>query len=232
MSVTSQVWSQHMIWMAYKELGQENSQQGNGAETMRFEWKEDCAWNIVRKVESNLGQREGEKSPSWWCWETVDNQSLCSLNLNYIYKDCGLLYIYKDCGLIHRSSGDISFQKKELSCLLLMMDSWENAQEAGHDVFFIRSQVHLYDKWRQFPDGQDPEILFPFCLLCPIGVPSTEASEADLVVNNSPANAGSCKKCGFNPWVGKIPWSMAWQPTPVFLPGETHGQKSLVSFRT
>ena len=66
----------------------------------------------------------------------VENQSLCSLNLNYIYKDCGLLYIYKDCGLIHRSSGDISFQKTELSCLLLMMDSWENAQEAGHDVFY------------------------------------------------------------------------------------------------
>ena len=39
----------------------------------------------------------------------------------------------------------------------------------------------------------------------------------DLVVNNSPANAGSCKKCGFSPRVGKIPWSMAWQPTPVFL---------------
>ena len=26
---------------------------------------------------------------------------------------------------------------------------------------------------------------------------------------------------GFNPWVGKIPWSGAWQPTPVFLPGES-----------
>ena len=26
---------------------------------------------------------------------------------------------------------------------------------------------------------------------------------------------------GFDPWVGKIPWKMAWQPTPVFLPGES-----------
>ena len=26
---------------------------------------------------------------------------------------------------------------------------------------------------------------------------------------------------GFNPWVGKIPWRMAWKPTPVFLPGES-----------
>ena len=36
-----------------------------------------------------------------------------------------------------------------------------------------------------------------------------------------------CKRCGFNPWVGKIPWRRAWQPTPVFLPGESHGLRSL-----
>ena len=29
------------------------------------------------------------------------------------------------------------------------------------------------------------------------------------------------KRCGFSPWVGKIPWRSAWQPTPVFLPGES-----------
>ena len=32
---------------------------------------------------------------------------------------------------------------------------------------------------------------------------------------------------GWEPWVGKIPWRRAWQPTPVFLPGESHGQRSL-----
>ena len=30
------------------------------------------------------------------------------------------------------------------------------------------------------------------------------------------------KRCGFDPWVGKIPWRRAWQPTPDFLPGESH----------
>ena len=34
----------------------------------------------------------------------------------------------------------------------------------------------------------------------------------------------------FNPWVGKIPWRRAWQPTPVFLPGESHGQRSLAGY--
>ena len=36
------------------------------------------------------------------------------------------------------------------------------------------------------------------------------------------------ERCGFDPWVGKIPWRRAGQPTPVFLPGESHGQRSLV----
>ena len=35
------------------------------------------------------------------------------------------------------------------------------------------------------------------------------------------------KSLGFNPWVGKLPWKRAWKPTPVFLPGKSHGQRSL-----
>ena len=38
------------------------------------------------------------------------------------------------------------------------------------------------------------------------------------------------KRHRFNSWVGKILWRRAWQPTPVFLPGESHGQRSLVGF--
>ena len=38
------------------------------------------------------------------------------------------------------------------------------------------------------------------------------------------------KRRGFNPRVGKIPWRRTWQPTPVFLPGESHGQRSLMGY--
>ena len=38
------------------------------------------------------------------------------------------------------------------------------------------------------------------------------------------------KRCGFDPWVGKIPWKRKWQPTPIFLPGKSHGQRSLVCY--
>ena len=38
------------------------------------------------------------------------------------------------------------------------------------------------------------------------------------------------RRCGSDPWVRKIPWRRRWQPTPVFLPGESHGQRSLVDY--
>ena len=49
------------------------------------------------------------------------------------------------------------------------------------------------------------------------------------MVKNLPANAGN-KRLRFNPWVRKIPWRRAWQPTPVLLPGELNGQRSLVGY--
>ena len=35
---------------------------------------------------------------------------------------------------------------------------------------------------------------------------------------------------GFDPWVGKIPWRRKWQPTPVFLPGESRRQRNLAGY--
>ena len=56
------------------------------------------------------------------------------------------------------------------------------------------------------------------------------ASQVALVVKNWGTNAGRYKRCWFDPWVRKTPWRRAWQPTPVFLPGESHGQGSLVGY--
>ena len=42
-------------------------------------------------------------------------------------------------------------------------------------------------------------------------------------------SACKCRRHGFNPWVGKIPCRRKWQPTPIFLPGESHGQRRLAS---
>ena len=43
-------------------------------------------------------------------------------------------------------------------------------------------------------------------------------------------SACQCRRHGFDPWSRKIPWRRKWQPTPVFLPGESHGQRNLVNY--
>ena len=49
------------------------------------------------------------------------------------------------------------------------------------------------------------------------------------MVKNPPAKAGD-KRHGFSLWVGKILWRRIWQPTPVFLLGQSNGQRRLVGY--
>ena len=68
--------------------------------------------------------------------------------------------------------------------------------------------------------------------------PMSPALQADSLLSEPDGASGkepSCqcrryKRPGLSPWVGEIPWSRKWQPTPVFLPGESHGQRSLVGY--
>ena len=39
-----------------------------------------------------------------------------------------------------------------------------------------------------------------------------------------------CRRRGFHPWIKKTPWRREWLPTPVFLPGKSHGQRSLAGY--
>ena len=55
------------------------------------------------------------------------------------------------------------------------------------------------------------------------------ASQVALAVNKEP-NCRRQKRRGFSPWVGKVPWRRAWQPTPGFLPRKFHGQRSLADY--
>ena len=52
--------------------------------------------------------------------------------------------------------------------------------------------------------------------------------QGGAVIKDPPDNAGD--PGSIDRWVGKIPWRRKWQPTPVFLPGESHGQRSLVGY--
>ena len=58
---------------------------------------------------------------------------------------------------------------------------------------------------------------------------ASELSEGFLGGSDGKESACNAEdQAGFNLQVGKIPWRRAWQPTPVFLPGEFLGQRSLV----
>ena len=57
-----------------------------------------------------------------------------------------------------------------------------------------------------------------------------------FLVSNTSGKEFSCKcrrlkRPEFDPWVEKIPWSRKWQPTPIFLPENYNGQRSLVGYR-
>ena len=93
----------------------------------------------------------------------------------------------------------------------------------------ISSSIHclsVYDYMKtigiSFPDS-----LLGSCLVCDCQapIPSTVVPKEWPIL--SAEHAHHWWRPGFDPWVGKIPRRRAWQPTPVFLPGESHGQRSL-----
>ena len=66
------------------------------------------------------------------------------------------------------------------------------------------------------------------CYLFPLTLPNPEEGfPGDSDGKEYTHNAGDPE---FDPWAGKIPWGRKWLPTPVFLPGESHGQRSLAGY--
>ena len=59
---------------------------------------------------------------------------------------------------------------------------------------------------------------------------SNSTVQVALVVKNPPANAGGIRDGGLIPGLVRSPWRRAWQPSPVFLSGESHGQRTLVGY--
>ena len=58
----------------------------------------------------------------------------------------------------------------------------------------------------------------------------SEGFPGGSVIKRLPANAGDTGDAGLIPGSGRSPGARAWQPTLVFLPGESHGQRSLVGY--
>ena len=103
----------------------------------------------------------------------------------------------------------------------------DNSEKLGHMFFaYINLQNRLYGgrgHTEGLVNGREKTNKLVINL-------SLEASQVVLVVKNPPAIAGKCKKCGFDPRVGKILWKRKRQPTPVFLPEKSYGQGSLAGY--
>ena len=72
--------------------------------------------------------------------------------------------------------------------------------------------------------------------LAPAGIRITCLNNTEEFPGGASGGEPACqcrrhKGHGFDPWVRKIPWRRARPPTPVFLPGDFHGQRSLVGYR-
>ena len=61
-------------------------------------------------------------------------------------------------------------------------------------------------------------------------LPKTKKLPGGTSGKESACQCRTRKRPGFNHWVRKIPWRREWLPTPVFLPGGLHGQRSLAGY--
>ena len=94
-----------------------------------------------------------------------------------------------------------------------------------------RQPRNVRDLWNQgliLTEPSCPQVLIPMTaqrLCCQlkhgVGFPGSSAGKE---------SACQCRRPEFDPSVGKIPQRRKWQPTPVFLPGESHGQRSLAGY--
>ena len=85
--------------------------------------------------------------------------------------------------------------------------------------------VNFTSLWVRWPCAGILQYTFPF--------PDKDPSDTSLGLprwHSAKEPACLCKKHSFDPWVRTIPWSRKWPPTPVFLPGKLHGQRSLVDY--
>ena len=128
------------------------------------------------------------------------------------------------------------------ACVWFFVTPWTVASQAPPSMGFPRQE---YRSGLSFPspeDLTDPgiKLLSPALALNHLGSLGIDLINLLTTKGASQGHSGKVSACqcrrhkhkwrGFHPWVGKIPWSRQWQPTPVLLPGESHGQGSLAGY--
>ena len=110
------------------------------------------------------------------------------------------------------NAGDLISSVQLLSCVWLFATPWTAAHQAS--LFITNPQSP--------PKPMSIELVMPSnkLILC----------HPFLLLPSIFPSIRRLNRHGLNPWVGKIPWREAWWPTPVFLSGESYGQKNLAGY--
>ena len=159
------------------------------------------------------------------------------------------------CSARHRTYIWVGYERSPIQPQLCKTLQWEacgSTQTAQHSQ--CPTWTDPWSLWKHPPGPLSPlklSSLFPFCRSSPHGpVPSrkgrgeqlgswTQARSGDRFGGREQClprwlsgkeSACQCRRLGFHPWIRKIPWRRKWQPTPVFLPKKSHGQRSLAGY--
>ena len=128
--------------------------------------------------------------------------------------------------------------RQSLSCVQLFATPWTVAHQASLSMGFSRQEY-----WKGLPFPSPGDLSNPGV---EAGCPTLQAAPSELpgkakprcntylitvsLVVSSKESTCECRRNRFDPWVRKIPWRRKWQPTPAFLPEESHAQKSLAGY--
>ena len=113
---------------------------------------------------------------------------------------------------------------------------WEHPVTLSRKTYHTAHPSFLNGRTFQFPECKDNISLLFYIFntylsvwLCWVLVVACELLGLRWSLSSKESTC-QCRRRKFNPWVRKIPWRRKWQPTPVFLPGQFHGQRSLASY--
>ena len=147
------------------------------------------------------------------------------------------------CSLVKKGANSIHIRNLEidcaqlLSCVQLFATPWTRAYQLPPSMEFSR-QEYPGDLPNLEIEPRPPILTVNFL---PSESPGKSRDRLDFANNSicislrlywlsGKESEWQCGRCGFKPRVRKISWRRKWQPTPVLLPGKSHGQKSLAGY--
>ena len=131
---------------------------------------------------------------------------------------------WRDKGMNDKRRGIFKDQSKRSNAWLIaiLMQEDRKWRRGNHPIMNIRKFLRTGEHTFQINKS-----------LCCVLSPSIVSDSWWPFPGGSDGKVSVCLQCGrpkFNPWVRKISWRRKWQPAPVFLPGESQGQRSLVGY--